>query len=55
MPAALPTLTDLREQLLFARSELIVAEDVGDPLGAALARVRCDALLDRILRLKTPA
>lgn len=51
MPASLPTLQDLREQLLHARTELIVAEDVGDPAGAALARLRCDAILDRILLL----
>lgn len=54
MPAALPTLQDLREQLLFARSELIIAEDVGDPTGAALARARCDALLDRMILLGHP-
>ena len=55
MPAALPTQADLHEQLLHARSELIIAEDVGDPIGAHLARARCDAILDRMLRLREPA
>jgi hypothetical protein len=51
VPAALPTRLELREQLIHARTELIVAEDVGDPIGAELARARCDSLLDRMLTL----
>ena len=55
MPAALPTSLELREQLTHARAELIVAEDVGDPIGAALARARIDSLLDRLLTLSPPS
>lgn len=47
MPAALPTLAQLDEQLTSARSELVVAEDAGDTIGALLTRARIDALLDR--------
>jgi hypothetical protein len=47
MTRPLLTRAEVESQLLAARQELIECEDCNDPLGAELARCRCDTLLDQ--------
>jgi hypothetical protein len=47
----MPTRSEVEHELIAARLEVVDAEDHNDSDGAELARMRCDALLDRWMHL----